>query len=57
MYKWIFADNVYGHQEEAALLQGSTYTYKLQTNKGQVISIPAKQINSSMFYYYNEIKF
>ena len=45
VYKWIFAD----YQEEAASLQGNTYTYKVKANTGQVISIPAKQINSSMF--------
>ena len=45
VYKYIFAE----YQEEAALLQGSTYTYKVKSNTNQVISIPAKQINSSMF--------
>jgi hypothetical protein len=37
------------YQDEEAFTQGNTYTYKVKSNLGTVVSIPAKLVNSSMF--------
>ena len=38
-----------GYQRDQGFLQGSTYTYKVQSNEGKVISITAKQVNPCTF--------
>ena len=37
------------YQDEAAFLQGNTYTFKVQSNLGTIVSIPAKFVNPCMF--------
>ena len=37
------------YQRDQAFLQGSTYTYKVQSDEGQEISITAKQVNPCTF--------
>ena len=47
--QWIWYYSVSGYQEEAAFLQGDTYTFKVQSNQGNVVSIPAKLVNPCTF--------
>ena len=42
-------------QEEEALLQGSTYTFKVKSNTGYVYSIPAKLVNPCEFLNFSGI--
>ena len=41
--------NTTDYQEEAAFLQGNVYTFKVKSNLGTVVSVPAKLINPCMF--------
>ena len=48
-YYYNIASLQISYQQDQAFLQGTTYTYKVQSNEGQVISITATQVNPCTF--------